>query len=129
MPSSLTPSAASRKPDAAQAGGRVKVLFDQGTPAPLRRSLAAHVVHTAYEMGWFTLTNGELLRAAESAGFEAIVTTDKNIRHQQDIAGRRFGVLVLPTTDWATIRRHIAEVVESLGAVRPGEVRQMSFDD
>jgi hypothetical protein len=54
----------------------VKVLFDQGTPVPLRRALPGHDVSTAYEMGWSTLMNGELLAAAEAAGFAAIVTTD-----------------------------------------------------
>jgi predicted nuclease of predicted toxin-antitoxin system len=79
----------------------VKFLFDQGTPVPLRRLLPGHDVSIAYEMGWSTLMNGELLAAAETAGFAAIVTTDKNIRHQQSVAGRRFGILVLPTTDWS----------------------------
>ena len=78
----------------------MKVLFDQGTPVPLRALLPDHDVATAYEMGWSTLTNGEFLAAAEAAGFIAIVTTDKNIRHQQKIDGRAFGVLVLPTTNW-----------------------------
>ena len=84
---------------------------------------------TAYEMGWSTLMNGELLAAAEAAGFAAIVTTDKNIRHQQSIAGRRFGVLVLPTTDWSEIRRHAARVAEALGRLRPGTVDEVSFDE
>lgn len=100
----------------------MKVLFDQGTPVPLRRSLPGHDVSTAYEMGWSTLMNGELLAAAEAAGFGAIVTTDKNIRHQQSIAGRRFGILVLPTTDWSRIRRDATRVSEALGTVRPGTV-------
>jgi hypothetical protein len=56
----------------------VLVLFDQGTPAPLRHALAGHVVETAYERGWSSLKNGELIAAAESAGFEVFVTTDKN---------------------------------------------------
>lgn len=106
----------------------MKVLFDQGTPVPLRRALPGHDVSTAYEMGWSALTNGELLAAAEAAGFAAIVTTDKNIRHQQDIAGRRFGILVLPTTDWSTIRRNAALVAEALGAVRPGAIVEVTFD-
>jgi hypothetical protein len=105
----------------------VKILFDQGTPVPLRRALPGHDVSTAYEMGWSTLMNGELLAAAEAAGFAAIVTTDKNIRHQQSIAGRRFGILVLPTTDWSRIRNNAARVVEALAAVRPGTVVEVTF--
>jgi len=106
----------------------VKVLFDQGTPVPLRRALPGHDVSTAYQMGWSTLMNGELLAAAEAAGFAAIVTTDKNIRHQQSIADRRFGIVVLPTTDWSKIRRNATRVAEALGTVRPGTVVEVNFD-
>lgn len=76
----------------------VKILFDQGTPAPLRRSLKQHTVATAYELGWTDLDNGRLLAAAESE-FDALVTTDKNLRYQQNLAGRRLAILVLPTAN------------------------------
>ena len=52
----------------------MQVLLDQGTPAPLRAFLLAHQVSTAYERGWSTLENGELLQAAELAGFLVLVT-------------------------------------------------------
>ena len=106
----------------------MKVLFDQGTPAPLRRLLPGHEVRTAYEMGWSALLNGELLRAAEAEGFAAIVTTDKNMRHQQDVASLRLGILVLPTTDWSKIRPNAARVAEALGRLRPGTVDEVTFD-
>jgi hypothetical protein len=81
------------------------VLFDHGTPAPLRRALVAHVVETAYERGWSQLTNGDLLNAAEAAGFEVLVTTDKNLRYQQHLAARRIAVVVLSTTSWPRMAR------------------------
>ena len=105
----------------------MKVLFDQGTPVPLRRALVGHTVATAYEMGWATLTNGEFLNAAEAADFEALVTTDRNLRHQQNLAGRRLGVLVLPTTDWPAIRRHTDRVAAEPATLRPGEIRDVTF--
>jgi predicted nuclease of predicted toxin-antitoxin system len=61
----------------------MKILFDQGTPVPLRRHLPRHDVATAAEMDWSQLTNGELLAAATEAGFEVLVTTDQNLRYQQ----------------------------------------------
>ena len=60
--------------------------------------------------------------AAEAEGFAAIVTTDKNIRHQQDVASLRLGVLVLPTTAWSRIRHNAARVAEALDRLRPGTV-------
>ena len=68
----------------------VKVLFDQGTPVPLREFLSGHEVSTAYELGWSTLRNGELLAMAEARGFQVFVTTDTNLRYQQNLQERRF---------------------------------------
>jgi hypothetical protein len=106
----------------------VKVLFDQGTPVPLRTPLSRHLVSTAYEQAWSNLANGALLDAAEAAGFEAFVTTDKNLRHQQNFAKRRIGALVLPTTDWSKIRANVERIAAALDTVRPGEIRDVSFD-
>ena len=76
----------------------MQVLFDQGTVAPLRQCLTSHQVATAYERGWSTLKNGELLRAAELAGFTVLVTTDTNLKDQQNLAARRISVVVLSST-------------------------------
>ena len=58
----------------------MKILFDQGTPVPIRRFLEGHVVRTAAQQAWDTLRNGELLDAAEADGFDVLLTTDKNLR-------------------------------------------------
>lgn len=92
----------------------------------MRRELTGHVVATAYEMGWAALANGELLKAAE-AGFEAFVTTDRNLRYQQNLSGRRLAILVLPTTSWPKIQIHIAEVVAAVNQLRAGEFRELTF--
>jgi len=70
----------------------VRVLFDQGTPAPLRRHLPLHSVETTHERGWATLRNGDFLRAAENAGFEVLITTDQHLQYQQNLAERRIGI-------------------------------------
>jgi hypothetical protein len=88
----------------------MRILFDHGTPAPLRRALTGHTVSTAYEMGWTNLDNGALLKAAE-IDFEALITTDQNLRYQQNLTGQRLAILVLPTTSWPKIRAHEAEAV------------------
>jgi hypothetical protein len=59
------------------------VLLDNGTPRGLATFLSAHTVEEARSRGWEALENGALIQAAEDAGFEVLVTTDKNIRYQQ----------------------------------------------
>lgn len=79
----------------------MRILFDQGTPAPLRDHLPGHSVETAYEKGWSALRNGELLARAE-AEFDLLVTTDRNLRHQQNLAGRKIALLVhAKLIEWA----------------------------
>jgi hypothetical protein len=88
----------------------VKVLFDHGTPAPLRHALAGHEVVTAYERGWSALKNGELIAAAEAGEFDLLVTTDKNLRYQQNFTGRSLAIVVLWTTSWPKIRLSASRV-------------------
>jgi hypothetical protein len=104
----------------------MKILFDHGTPAPLRRSLAGHEISTAYEMGWAQLSNGDLLAAAEKA-FDVFITTDQNLRYQQNLAGRRLAILVLPTTSWPEIQKHTSNIVDSLNALKPGDFIELNF--
>ena len=104
----------------------MKILFDQGTPVPLRRSLAPDEVATAYELGWSNLVNGDLLAAAEGK-LEALVTTDKNLRYQQNLQGRRLAILVLPTTNWLEIRNHVPEVIAAVNALKPGDYRELQW--
>jgi hypothetical protein len=104
----------------------MKILFDQGTPAPLRHALTGHTTRTAYEMSWTQLSNGALLRAA-AAEFDALVTTDKNLRHQQNLAMTGLAILILPTTSWPKIRPHQALVAATVDKLRPGDVVELKF--
>ena len=98
----------------------MKILFDQGTPAPLRRHLTGHSVDTAYERGWSTLNNGDLLDAAERDGYDLLITTDQNLKYQQDIAGRRLAILVLLSASWPRIQLHVDEILVSVEDISPG---------
>lgn len=104
----------------------MKVLFDQGTPAPLRKALVGHVVETAYERGWSALLNGDLIAAAEKAGFDVLVTTDKNLKYQQNLAGRRLAILVLFTTSWPRIQNSLATIVASVNSAQAGAYTEVS---
>lgn len=105
----------------------MRILFDQGTPVPLRSALVAHQVETAFERGWQILTNGDLLSQAEAAGFAVLVTTDGNLRYQQNLAGRRIAILVLKTTDWRLIRLRVDSVVGAISGLVPGAYLELEF--
>lgn len=101
-------------------------ILDRGVPAPLRDSLGDQTIATAYEMGWAELDNGALMISAEAA-FDALVTTHQDLRYQQNLAGRRLAVLILPTTSWPRIQAHVSQVVEAVSGLRPGEFRELTF--
>ena len=98
----------------------MKILFDQGTPVPLRRQLIGHTVKTAYEQGWSGLSNGDLLNAAEEAGFNLLVTTDQNLRYQQNLRQRSIGIVVLLSTSWPRIRLRVDEIRRVIEALPLG---------
>lgn len=97
------------------------VLFDHGTPQGLARALSGHTVHTAQSKGWDTLSNGALLEAAEDAGFELLLTTDRRIRHQQNLRARRIAFVVLTgSTKWSLVRQHVDRIAAAVASATPG---------
>jgi hypothetical protein len=85
----------------------MRILFDQATPVPIRSFLKHHAVRTAAQQGWDKLRNGDLLTVAEQAGFDLLLTTDKNMRYQQNLAGRKIAIVVLAQQQWPYLRPHI----------------------
>ena len=63
------------------------------------------------------------------AAFDVLITTDHNMRHQQNITGRRLAILVLPTTSWPQLQAHSAEIADIVGRLSPGELRELSWGD
>jgi hypothetical protein len=104
----------------------MKILFDRGTPAPLRNALTAHTISTAYEMGWSHLDNGELLKRAEER-FDAFITTDKNLRYQQNLEHRRLAILILPSTSWPTIQAYLSQIIAAVDQLQQGDLCELSF--
>ena len=103
------------------------VLFDQATPVPIRQHLVGHDVRTAAQQGWDTLKNGELLTAAEEAGFDLVLTTDKNMRYQQNLTNRKIAVVVLGLQQWPSLRPHVERIVEAVNAATPGTYTEVDF--
>ena len=96
------------------------VLFDHGTPSGIARSLSRHKVKRAREEGWDALSNGDLLAQAEAAGFEVLLTTDKNIRHQQNLLGRKIAIVVLGNSQWPVVQKYLREIAAAVDAAAPG---------
>src|SRR5262245_31049296 len=105
----------------------MRILFDQGTPIPLADALVGHSVETTYERGWSRMSNGELLIAAETNGFELFITTDQNLRYQQNLLRRGIAILVLPTTRWPELRLHTNEIAVAVAAMKSGDYRELNW--
>ena len=105
----------------------MRILFDQGTPVPLRRHLVDHDVDTAAENGWSDLDNGDLIEMTERSGYEILVTTDQNLRYQQNFNDRSLSVVVLLSTAWPDIQLRTEEIRATIDEIRPGEFRDVSI--
>ena len=103
------------------------VLFDNGVPAPLRYALKGHTVVESIERGWDRLTNGELLEVAEGAGFEVLLTTDKNMRYQQNLTIRKIAFVVLANSQWPVVRQYVQRVVVAVDAAEPGSYTEVDI--
>ncbi len=103
----------------------MRILFDQGTPVPLRRFLIDHQVSTAYEQGWSSVSNGDLIRLAELEGFELLITTDTNLRYQQNLKERIIAIMVLTTTSWPRIRNATVMIATATDSMQPGVYQEI----
>jgi hypothetical protein len=103
----------------------VKILLDVCTPVQVRQALPGHDVRTAVKMGWGQLENGDLLREAEAAGFDLLIICDKNLRHQQNLTGRKLAILELWTNHRPTLEKHWPLIRSTAEAMRMGEYREL----
>ena len=103
------------------------ILFDHVTPAPLAAYLVGHVVTKAKDRGWDRLSNGDLLSAAEKAGFDLLITADNNMRYQQNMAGRKIALLVLSSPQWPRVRRCVEVIAASVDAAIHGSYAEVNI--
>lgn len=97
-----------------------RILLDQNVPIGVRRFLQGHAVATAYQMGWADLSNGALLAAMEAAGFDTLISCDRNLAHQQNLDHHRIAVLVLDTNRWNVLRACGPEIRRAAAGIKPG---------
>jgi uncharacterized protein DUF5615 len=105
----------------------MRILFDQGTPAPLIPFLEGHTVAQAKDLGWDKLVNGELLKAAEESGFEVLLTTDKNMAAQQNLKSRTIAIVVLGNSQWRIVQRHVRKIAVAINAATPGSYAEVDI--
>jgi hypothetical protein len=107
------------------------VLFDNGTPRGLTHFLTGHSVEEARARGWEELANGELIDAAEEAGFDILLTTDKNIHHQQNLRARKIALIVLEHSRLPMVKFVTERIVAAVTSAQPGSyvVMEVPFKD
>ncbi len=98
----------------------MRVLFDNNVPYGTRQFLSEHKVETVDDHGWARISNGELLKIAEAANFEVVVTADQNIVYQQNLKDRRISLVVLGSNIWPIVRNHEAAIRQQVDAATPG---------
>ena len=104
----------------------MRILFDQSTPLPLRSWLAAHEIETACERGWSEFSNGDLLAAAETANFDLFITTDHNLRYQQNLDRHRLVILVLMVGNWPALEHQAEAIATAVETIQPGQYVEWS---
>ena len=105
----------------------MRILFDQGTPVPLRRHLTNHMVDTAFERGWSAWSNGKLLDVAEQESYALLITTDQNLRYQQHLANRQLAIIVLLSTSWPRIQLRIDAIQAAVENVVVGGYQEIAI--
>jgi hypothetical protein len=103
------------------------MVWVRNAPLGLRGALTGYEVIPARSMGWATTENGALIRAAEAAGFAILITCDRNIRYQQNLAGRQIALIELTTSVWPVIRNHLPDVLAAVAAATPGSNATVRF--
>ena len=98
----------------------MKVLFDSGTPKPISRILTGHEITFARRIGWHELENGELIQQAEEAGYEVLLSTDKNIQYQQNLSSRKIALVILGNSQWPVVRLYLDRIAAAVNAATPG---------
>jgi hypothetical protein len=105
----------------------MRILFDHGTPSGIAGSLAGHEVTEAIERGWNRISNGALLKMAEEAGFDLLLTTDKRIRYQQNLTGRKIAIVALGNSIWRVVRLYLDRVAVAVNAATPGSYAEVKI--
>jgi predicted nuclease of predicted toxin-antitoxin system len=104
----------------------MKILLDECVPSPMHKFLTGHECSTAQQRGWGGIKNGDLLRLAETE-FNLFITSDQNIRYQQNLAGQQVAILELSTNDYRRIKEAAELIRSTIAKIQPKEFRQLEI--
>lgn len=105
----------------------MRILFDNGTPKSIARSLVGHEVTRARQIGWHELENGALISQAEGAGHDLLLSTDKNIRYQQNLDGRKIAIVVLGNSQWPMVKLNLDKIVAAVNESTIGSYTEVEI--
>lgn len=105
----------------------MKILFDNGTPKPIAVCLTGHEITYTREIGWHQMSNGELIQQAETAGYDVLLSTDKNIRYQQNLTRRKIAIVVLGNQQWPVVRLYLDRIAAADNACTPGSYTEVEI--
>ena len=105
----------------------MRILFDQGVPRGIAASLRNHDVTEARKLKWERISNGALLKLAEEAGFDLLLTTDKNVRYQQNLADRKISIVVPGQSPWRLVRKHLDRIAAAVTEATQGSYSEVEI--
>jgi hypothetical protein len=105
----------------------MRILFDHGTPSGIAGALPGHDITEAIDRGWNRISNGDLLKVAEDAGFDVLLTTDKRIRYQQNLTGRKIAIVVLGNSTWRVVRLYLDRIALVVAETTPGSYAEVDI--
>lgn len=98
----------------------MRILLDECVPWPLARLLVGHNCSSPYKRGWGGVKNGELLKLAEDE-FDLFITSDQNLRYQQNLSDRKIAILELSSNDWHSIQADADRIQQAVSRIAHGD--------
>ena len=105
----------------------MRILFDNGVPKRVADCLTEHEITYARQIGWHQLKNGELIEQCERAGYNVLLSTDKNMRYQQNLTGRILAIVILGNQQWPDVRPHLDRIAAAVNAATPGSYTEVEI--
>jgi predicted nuclease of predicted toxin-antitoxin system len=106
----------------------MKILLDECLPLDFRHSFREHDAHSVEWAGLKSKKNGELLRAAELAGYDVLLTVDQSLPYQQNLTGRKICILSIRprTNQMEDLLPWVDRILEAIKSAKPGDVIRVS---